>query len=145
MVRKIVAYTDGSYSPAFNLGGWGVVFVDVNGNKVEELYGYGAYPNNYVAEITAILMALRNSSHHTKIIIYTDALPIVETFHSPKAEKKQMLSKMKPVNRRPWADLDELSYRRNVSLRWVRGHNGNECNMRADKLAKTAVKLSVEK
>jgi ribonuclease HI len=143
MVEKIIAYTDGSYSPTFNLGGWGVVFIRTDG--MEELCGCEYLPNNYVAELKAIVMALQNSSHHAKITIYTDAQPIVYTFHSSKAERKRILSKMKPINRRLWTDLRDLSHRRNVSLRWVRGHNGNECNMRADKLAKNAIKLSVEK
>jgi ribonuclease HI len=140
MSDEMIAYTDGSYDPKHNTGGWSVVFIDDQGVIVDELYGCGDYPNNYVAELIAIIMALKYSSHHLKITIYTDALPIVQTFKCKKADRKRIFSKMKPVNRRLWIHVTQLSYRRNVALRWVRGHNGNHGNVRADILAKHAAR-----
>lgn len=84
-------------------------------------------PNNRM-EMKAIVEALRDTEGHVQIL--TDSqLCIGLLAHRWKAKKNQDLI----------AEAKKLMFGRVVDFTWVRGHNGNQWNERADFLANTAV------
>lgn len=134
----ITVYTDGS---CLNNGaenakcGWAYKLI-YKGNAVTGSGGVVGGTNNQM-EIMAVTMALRRISNpELPVVIYSDSQYVVNTInHNWKTEK----------NVEFWAELkQEISRFQNISLRWVKGHNGNPNNEEVDRLAVAAAKNCIE-
>lgn len=141
MVKGLVqVWTDGSCNNATNTnGGYGIIMTYKN--HYQEISG-GSYYNttSQRMELMAVIVVLEELKPGYKIQIHTDAQYISNAING----KWVFRWESQAFQRRPNADLWKRllkAYRRfpkgDISIVWVRGHNGNENNVKADKLART--------
>ena len=124
-------YTDGSCLGNPGPGGWAVIGPDF------ELSGCENHTTNNIMEMTAVIKCLEH--YKGSIVIHTDSCyvknGITKWVHGWK-KNGWMTSKHEPVkNKELWMRLDELNGP-HVEWKWVKAHNGNKYNERADALAK---------
>jgi ribonuclease HI len=124
-------YTDGSCLK--NPGGPGgyaaVIFRE--GEVIEEVSGGDAVTTNNRMELMAAVVGLRAVREPAVITLYSDSQYLIKTM--PLGWKR-----LKNVDL--WAQLDRAAQPHRVSWQWVRGHNGNAGNVRADALANQAAR-----
>ena len=141
MTKKVVIYTDGACSGNPGPGGWGAIIIE---NNIEtELYGKEANTTNNIMEMTAAIKALELFKFKRSIILYTDSnylkLGITSWIHSWK-KNNWINSKKEQVKNKPyWITLDKLNNLHDIEWVWVKAHNGDKYNERADKLATSAI------
>lgn len=138
----VVVYTDGSCRRNPGPGGWGILIRC--GVEEEELYGGEEYTTNNRMELMAVIKAIEYIKEPKHITIYTDSEYVERGINNRLSKHRRMEWKMgngKPIkNADLWMKLDKvLAGRKQVFVKWVRGHNGNKGNERADKLAKLGV------
>ena len=131
-------YTDGACSGNPGIGGWGVVILD--NNKEILLNGGDQHTTNNKMELTAAIKALEYFEIKKDLIIYTDSKYVKDGIESWIINWKKMDGKpqqKKPVkNKELWISLDELMKKHNINWKWVKGHDGNIHNEKADYLAR---------
>ena len=138
--KKIIIYTDGACKGNPGKGGWGVVIIDNNISK--ELSGSCNNTTNNIMEITAAIEALSYFKTCKDILIFTDSkyvlLGITEWIYNWK--KNNWLNKKKEQikNKTLWLELDRLNGFHSIEWKWVKAHNGDPGNERADYLASQA-------
>lgn len=136
--KPSVAYTDGSASPNPGRGGWGYLIKRPDGSVTEASGGERETTNNRM-ELTAILMAMLALDDNAAIVIYSDSQYAVNglTVWSKKWARLNWRKKSgSPMpNRDLWLELEVQKMRVRASFLWVRGHNGDRGNERADALA----------
>ena len=124
-------YTDGSCLK--NPGGPGgyaaVIFRE--DEMIQELSGGEAITTSNRMEITAAIVGLRAVQEPSVIALYSDSQYLIKTL-------AQGWKRMKNVDL--WARLDQAAKPHRVSWQWIRGHNGNPGNVRADALANQAAR-----
>lgn len=141
------AYTDGSCLGNPGKGGWGVVIESWSDGQLKQTYemsGFEEHTTNNRMEITSAIKALESLPENSEITIYADSKYLIEGITKWLSKWKSnnwKLASRKPVqNKELWQKLDENSSRHYVKWQWVKGHDKNEGNNRADKLATTAAK-----
>ena len=77
-------------------------------------------------EMTAVIKGLEAVDASANVLISSDSTYVINTM--TKGWKRK-------ANQDLWDQLDRLVESRNVSWRWVRGHNGDRGNELADALA----------
>lgn len=126
-------WTDGSVFPNPGNGGWGWVRSDGR-----EAYGGVAGTTNNRMELTAILRALESLGDGEQATIYSDSQYCVNglTAWHKKWKSSNWRRKGGDIpNRDLWVLLNVAACRVDPIFKWVRGHNGNPGNERADALA----------
>lgn len=126
-------WTDGGCHPNPGAGGWGWVRCD----GAEEFGGEFDTTNNRM-EMTAILKALVKLPDGADVKVYSDSQYCVKglTVWRNGWRKKNWMKQGAPmINRDLWMELETHLSRTRASFHWVRGHNGNRMNERADALA----------
>ncbi len=141
------AYTDGSCLGNPGKGGWGVVIEAWSDGQLKQTYemsGFEEHTTNNRMEITSAIKALESLPENSEITIYADSKYLIEGITKWLSKWKSnnwKSASRKPVqNKELWQKLDENSSRHYVKWQWVKGHDKNEGNNRADKLATTAAK-----
>ena len=141
MENKIIIYTDGACKGNPGPGGWGVVIIDSN-NQIE-LFGKQNKTTNNIMEMTAAIKALEYFSEKKDITLYTDSnylkLGITNWIHNWKKNNWINSNKKAVKNKSFWIALDQLNTLHTVEWRWVKAHNGDKYNERADELASSAI------
>ncbi len=134
----INVYTDGACSGNPGIGGWGVVILD--NNKEILLNGGDQHTTNNKMELTAAIKALEYFEIRKDLIIYTDSKYVKDGIESWIINWKKngwKTTAKKPVkNKELWISLDELMKKHNINWKWVKGHDGNIHNEKADYLAR---------
>lgn len=133
-----VVHTDGGCEPNPGTGGWGVVIDSALGERRIELCGGERSTTNNRMEMTAAIVALTVLPSACATTIVTDSQYLVNGMTKWVAGWRRNGFKKKGTaipNADLWRTLDALSAGRTVDWRWVRGHNGNALNERADQLA----------
>jgi ribonuclease HI len=142
-MNEIEIYTDGACKGNPGPGGWGVLLR--SGNAVKELHGGETSTTNNRMELTAVIRALQALKRPCKVTLYLDSQyvlkGITEWLPGWKAKGWKTASKQPVKNEDLWRQLDELvaTSGHEVDWRWVRGHNGDPGNERADALANLGV------
>jgi ribonuclease HI len=121
-------YADGSCIGNPGPGGWGVVLTEPGGT-VSEFAGADPLTTNNRMEITAALEALRRIAPGAEVIINSDSQYLIKTM---------TLGWKRRENLDLWRLLDAEVAKRRVHWKWVRGHDGDPGNERADELARSA-------
>lgn len=138
-----VAYCDGACKGNPGPGGWGVRMEDAQGKMLDERYGGEANTTNNKMELTAAIEALKQVPEKAKVDLYTDSQYVEKGLSNWLAgwkRKQWKTASGDPVkNVELWKALDALYQKRQVTLHWVRGHNGHPGNERADTLANLGV------
>ena len=122
--NEIVIHTDGACKGNPGPGGWGAV-IEQNGGQVK-LSGSEPQTTNNRMEMTAVIKGLEAVDASANVLISSDSTYVINTM--TKGWKRK-------ANQDLWNQLDRLIGSRNVSWRWVRGHNGDRGNELADALA----------
>ncbi len=139
--KNINIYTDGACSGNPGPGGWGV-YIDNNG-EIIELSGNESETTNNRMELQAIIEALSYFSDISKINLFTDSKYVIDGANSWMVNWKKngwQTAQKKPVkNKDLWIKLDTLIQTHKLTWNWVKGHDGNFGNVRADYLATSAI------
>ncbi|MCB0335617.1 MAG: ribonuclease HI [Bdellovibrionales bacterium] len=131
-------FTDGSARPNPGRGGWGIVYVEEN-EIIEQAYGSEEYTTNNIMELTALIQGVKLAPKDKSVTLYSDSQLCVNTINewAHGWERRGWKRKTGPI-----ANLElvkELYYafyeHKNLSLEWVRAHNGWRWNEYADSLA----------
>ncbi len=137
----IKIYTDGACSGNPGPGGWGAI-LRWNGHEKELSGGHPDTTNNRM-EMTAVIKALEALKKPAKVEIHTDSTyvkdGIEKWMHGWKKRGWKTADKKAVKNQGLWQQLDELIQKHDVTLHWVKGHNGHPENERADALAVAAI------
>ena len=143
---KWLAYTDGACAPT-NPGpaGWGAVLIAPDGQTETDHFGYIGLGTNQIAELTAAIEGLQRVPKGAAVELVSDSQYVLKGISEWRAgwERKGFRnSKGDPVaNLALWKLLFAEADARRVTVRWVRGHNGDRCNEKADALANKALAL----
>jgi ribonuclease HI len=138
---EAVIYTDGACSGNPGPGGWGVVLQ--YGSAVKELHGSELLTTNNRMELTAVISALEALNRPVRVTLYTDSTYVLNgvTKWLPGWQRNGWLTAgKKPVkNVDLWQRLAAAMARHEVTWQWVKGHNGDPGNERADELARQGI------
>ena len=142
-MHNLFAYTDGACSGNPGPGGWGVLLVAKNQNKIikeRELFGGQEDTTNNQMELLAAISALEALDRPSKIKIITDSSyvknGVTQWLENWKNNKWKTASKKPVKNAELWRRLDQARSRHEVIWKWVKGHAGHPENERADELAR---------
>lgn len=136
-MKKITIYTDGACSGNPGPGGWGALLLYADHRK-ELMEGDFNTTNNRM-ELTAAIEALNALKEKCSVTLHTDSIYVKDGITKWIDNWKQngwRTAAKKPVkNADLWQALDEAVARHNIKWKWVKGHDGDEGNERADELA----------
>jgi ribonuclease HI len=142
MGEPVVIHTDGACSGNPGPGGWGVLLAWRG--KTRELTGGAAETTNNRMELTAAIEALEALKRPSEVELYTDSTYVRDGITSWIKRWKQngwRTAAKKPVkNADLWQRLDSALARHQVAWHWVKGHDGDPGNERADELAREGMR-----
>jgi ribonuclease HI len=142
-LKTVVIYTDGACKGNPGPGGWGAL-LEYDGRR-KELFGGEPHTTNNRMELVAVIRALEALTRESDVAIYTDSQYVkngIEAWIHGWKRNGWKTSDKKPVkNEDLWRELDELAKRHRIRWHWVRGHDDNPGNERADELANQGVIL----
>ncbi len=111
----------------------------VSGAHEREMWGGELQTTNNRMELTAVIEALSALKRECKVVVYTDSEYVrkgITEWIGGWKRRGWKTADNKPVkNAELWRKLEELAAGHDVDWRWVRGHNGDPGNERADALA----------
>ncbi|MES2187724.1 MAG: ribonuclease HI [Pseudomonadota bacterium] len=142
-MNQITIYTDGACKGNPGPGGWGALLK--SGATEKELFGGEKLTTNNRMEMTAVIEALSALKRPCEVTLFIDSQyvlkGITEWVPGWKARGWRTASKEPVKNVELWKQLDELvaTSGHKIDWRWVRGHNGDPGNERADALANLGV------
>jgi ribonuclease HI len=140
-MSEAVIYTDGACSGNPGPGGWGVVLQ--YGSVVKELHGGDPQTTNNRMELTAVISALEALNRPVPVTLYTDSRYVLDgvTKWLPGWQRNgwRTAGKQPVKNVDLWQRLVAAMARHEVTWRWVKGHNGDPGNERADELARLGI------
>jgi ribonuclease HI len=138
--------TDGACKGNPGPGGWGAVIR--SGERERELSGGEAASTNNRMELMAAIMALNALKRPCHVTLVTDSNyvkdGITKWVHGWQRNGWRTADKKAVKNAELWQALIEATKRHRIDWRWVRGHNGDPDNERADKLASDAALLAAQ-
>ncbi len=146
-MNPVVIYTDGACKGNPGPGGWGVLLR--SGSNVKELFGGELGTTNNRMELMAVIQALTALKRPCAVELYLDSQyvlkGITEWLPGWKAKGWRTAGKTPVKNVELWQRLDALVQEggHKIDWRWVRGHNGDPGNERADQLANMGVELAL--
>jgi ribonuclease HI len=123
--RHYLVYGDGSCIGNPGPGGWGVVLHDPDG-VVREFNGHEPQTTNNRMELTAAIEGLRATPPESHVLLRSDSQYVVKTVND---------GWKRNANKDLWPMLDAEIDARTVRFEWVRGHDTDPINNRADELA----------
>jgi ribonuclease HI len=145
-------YTDGACrqnAPTYNnYGGWGAVLL--YGEHKKEISGFAKDTTNNIMELTAVIKALETIKKNVpNVTIYTDSKYVCDAFNNNWLSKWQSngwktSNKKEVANRSLWERLLSLTQQYNPKFVWVKGHEDNQYNVAADKLAVEEIKKNMK-
>lgn len=140
---KITLYSDGACSGNPGPGGYGCILSTVleNGTLYEREYsgGTGNTTNNRM-EIAGVIRGLKEIKKPCDVEVISDSQYVCNAYNKgwiDNWKKNNWEKKGVPIpNADYWKILDALVSRQvSVTFLWVKGHAGNKCNERCDRLA----------
>ena len=142
-MNPIEIYTDGACKGNPGPGGWGVLLK--HGSTEKELFGGEKSTTNNRMELMAVIQALTALKKPCDVTLFLDSQyvlkGITEWIPGWKAKGWRTAAKQPVKNVELWQQLDKLVQEsgHRIDWRWVRGHNGDPGNERADALANRGV------
>ena len=141
MNDSVVVYTDGACKGNPGPGGWGALMRWKEHER--ELFGGEPKTTNNRMELTAVIQALSALKSRCQVAVYTDSSYVkngITTWIHGWKQRGWRTADKKPVkNVELWQRLEALAAQHDVQWHWVRGHDGDPGNERADALANRGV------
>ncbi len=138
MTDMIEIWTDGACSGNPGPGGWGALLV--YGDHRKELFGGQAETTNNQMELRAAIEALNALKSASKVTLHTDSTYVkdglTKWIHGWKKNGWKTAAKKPVKNKELWQSLEVACQRHDMTWKWVKGHNGDPGNERADELAR---------
>ncbi len=139
-LKKVIAYTDGACINNPGPGGYGVVLL--YGKHKKELFeGFRLTTSNRM-EIWAAIATLEALKTKCAVTIYSDSKYLVDSMSQEWVYQWKDNGWKRNKNHVPnadlWRQLLKLCEQHEVEFVWVKGHDGNPGNERADQLSKRA-------
>ncbi|WP_395059876.1 ribonuclease HI [Polaromonas sp.] len=147
--QHVVIYTDGACKGNPGPGGWGAMMT--TGDSVKELFGGELSTTNNRMEMTAVIEALSALKRPCRVTLYVDSQYVLkgmtEWIKGWKARGWRTAAKEPVKNVDLWQKLDALvsGSGHNIEWVWVRGHDGDPGNERADVLANKGVEVALSR
>lgn len=141
----IEIYTDGSClkNPGGAIG-FGAVILLPKGSV--EVYGGMPSGTNQVAELWAAVHAMEWVNEQlpvkTEVHVFSDSKYLVNGMNVWSANWIQTGWKKEIMHKHVWKRLLKLQVDYSVVWKWIKGHNGNKYNVKADRLAGQAAELT---
>lgn len=136
----IEVYCDGSSRGNPGPGGYGVIILGQN--TVVEFGGRSDMTTNNIMELTAAIEAIRfidSIPTQKPITIHTDSQYVINGItswiHNWKKNNWRTSTRKPVLNEELWKQLDAVSSKHSITWKYVRGHNGDPGNERADTIA----------
>jgi len=140
---SVEIYTDGACKGNPGPGGWGALLKF--GSSEKEIFGGELGTTNNRMELTAVIRALEALKRPCTIKLHADSQYVLkgisEWLPGWKARGWKTAAKQPVKNVDLWQQLDALVSHggHTIEWNWVRGHDGNPGNERADELANAGV------
>jgi ribonuclease HI len=138
--KLVEIWTDGGCRPNPGPGGWSAILTFRN--VVKELSGAEAVTTNNRMELTAAAEALEALKRPSHVVVHTDSQYLkngITRWSTGWVRKGWRSSTGDPVaNIDLWKRILSAAEKHRVEWKWVRGHDGNDMNERADRLATEA-------
>ena len=136
-----MVYTDGSAKGNPGNGGYGIVMI--SGQHRKELkQGFRLTTNNRM-ELQAAIQALRALKRRSTVALFTDSRYVIDGItqwiNRWKARGWRTAGKKPVKNVDLWQLLDTQTGEHDVTWHWVKGHDGDRENERADLLARRGI------
>jgi len=136
MPIAVQIYTDGACQGNPGPGGWGAVLIWEG--QTYEINGGERLTTNNRMELTAVIRALSELKKPVPVKLYSDSQYVIrgmkEWIHGWKRKGwKRTTGPLENVDL--WQELDSIAARYQIEWIWVRGHQGNLYNEKADQLA----------
>ena len=147
-MNTIEIYTDGACKGNPGPGGWGVLLKSKDAEK--ELCGGELETTNNRMEMMAVIEALSALKRPCQVRLHVDSQYVLkgmtEWLPGWKARGWKTAAKAPVKNVDLWQRMDALvnSGEHQIEWRWVRGHNGDPGNERADQLANQGVAMALK-
>ena len=142
-MKTVVIHTDGACKGNPGPGGWGAL-LEYDGRR-KEIFGGEPQTTNNRMELVAVIRALEALTRAADVEIYTDSQYVkngIESWiHGWKRNGWKTSDRKAVKNADLWRELDLLAARHRIRWHWVRGHDDNPGNERADELANRGVSL----
>ncbi|MDO8384980.1 MAG: ribonuclease HI [Polaromonas sp.] len=145
--QHVVIYTDGACKGNPGPGGWGALMTA--DGKVKELFGGELATTNNRMEMMAVIEALSALKRPCRVTLHVDSQYVLkgmtEWIKGWKARGWRTAAKEPVKNVDLWQKLDGLvtGSGHKIEWIWVRGHDGDPGNERADVLANKGVELAL--
>jgi ribonuclease HI len=140
-LKDVEIYTDGACKGNPGPGGWGAWLR--SGDHERELWGGEAQTTNNRMELTAVIESLAALKTPCHVTLHLDSEyvrnGITSWIHNWKRRGWRTASNQAVKNVDLWQKLDAVTQVHKIDWRWVKGHAGNEGNVRADALANRGV------
>jgi ribonuclease HI len=140
-MSEAVIYTDGACSGNPGPGGWGAVLR--YGSTEKELHGSDPSTTNNRMELMAAIQALEALKRPVKVTLYTDSKYLLDGITKWVAGWQRngwVTAAKQPVkNVDLWQRLVKAIAAHEITWLWVKGHNGDPGNERADELARLGI------
>lgn len=142
-MNTVEIYTDGACKGNPGPGGWGVLLK--SGGVEKELFGGERETTNNRMEMMAVIQALEALKRPCHVILHADSQYVLkgikEWLPGWKARGWKTAAKQPVKNVDLWQRLDAMlsQTEHRIEWRWVKGHDGDPGNERADALANRGV------
>lgn len=137
-------WTDGACKGNPGDGGWGALLRWKE--HTLELYNGERETTNNRMELQAVISALRIVNRPVPIVIHTDSSyvkdGITKWIHGWKRNHWLTAAKKPVKNAELWQTLDALVSQHDIKWIWVKGHDGDPGNEKADELANRGVEVA---
>ena len=146
-MNSVDIYTDGACKGNPGPGGWGVLMK--SGPTERELFGGERLTTNNRMELMAVIQGLQALKRPCSVNLYVDSQYVLkgmtEWLRGWKAKGWRTSTNQPVKNVELWQALDELVNKSGhaIDWHWVRGHDGNAGNERADVLANRGVEVAL--
>lgn len=138
MSKLIEIWTDGACSGNPGPGGWSALLK--SGEHTREIHGGEPDTTNNRMELMAAIKALNALKKPSKVKLHTDSTYVkdglTKWIHGWKRNGWKTASKKPVKNKDLWQMLEKACERHDIQWIWVKGHDGDEGNERADELAR---------
>lgn len=114
-------------------GGWGALVLDAEGAVNEHSGFWGSNATNNKMELVAVIEGIKQTPAGARVKVFTDSQYVVKTMKE---------GWKRNANGQFWDELDRVVAPRKVTFHWIKGHDGDDYQERADQLAKQEIRAN---